>query len=289
MPKKWTNENVDKLLDGEKVYRVSDYVNIDTSMRWGCHDCGYEWETSFGNIKRGSRCAKCAGNIRLTNEEVDRRIANRSIQRISEYVNRESVMQWKCLDCNSFFPAKFGNIHSGKGCPSCAGNKKKCNEEVDRIIAHRPLCRLGDYDGKDNPVSWRCNMCNHVWEATFRNINQGKGCPKCCVYRPTPTSLYIGIVQKGDSYYLKPGITSYESMRKRYQSGSEDERKSIRSVDQLRFYTQKESCIDLERDLIAFCTSILGEPVAGHEWFRLPDEDELDEILIYFKKITQRK
>jgi hypothetical protein len=64
---------------------------------------------------------------------------------------------------------------------------------------------------------------------------------------------------------------------------------NVKQVDQLRFHTQKESCIDLERDLIAFCKRILGEPVAGHEWFRLPDEDELDEILIYFKKITQRK
>src|ERR1700722_8728552 len=126
---KLTNEIIDLLLKGRKIVRIEDYINNRTPISFRCIKCRYEWKTVSTNILYGRRtgCPQCAGISQLTNEEVDRRLQGRSIVRASNYINRDTPIGFKCLDCFYSWIAKPGNIIgiSQTGCPKCSQGKNE--------------------------------------------------------------------------------------------------------------------------------------------------------------------
>lgn len=195
MPVPLTNEIVDQRLAGRPIVRLGEYVDCRIPMRWGClaPGCGYEWETRFSNVDKGHGCRACAGFLPLTNEVVDQRLAARPLERVSDYVNNETLMLWRCLTtgCGHEWSATFSNVQRGNTCPSCSGHVPLTNEVVDQRLAARPLERVSDYVNAVTPMKWRCLVpgCGYEWTSSFGNIQKGTSCKACAGLLPLTNEI----------------------------------------------------------------------------------------------------
>lgn len=116
-----TNEIIDERLVGRNIIRIDNYVDVGTTIKFKCQLDNRVWESTVNNIFNGQGCPACSGKEKLNNDIVDERIKGRKLLRISDYINNEEHITWKCLKdgCNHEFPASFGNISNGRGCPIC--------------------------------------------------------------------------------------------------------------------------------------------------------------------------
>lgn len=309
MARHLTNDDIDKRLEGSTIKRVGRYVNSSTHTEWMCLECNYSWPARWNSVKHKKKCPYCEKvkerkrsrkkeeekksrrpRSKYTKEEADAKLEELGFIRLDPWVNVSTENSFKCAKCGGVSKKAFKQFSRYKSCKHCHPRCiSESSQEVDMILSERNIERMGEWKNGASKMDLKCMVCKKTWKQAFKYIKRGSGCPECANNHATPTSLYMGIVHTQKGYYLKPGVTSLDSMKSRYAYDSKASAGKPISIDQLRFYTQKESCLDLERDLIAFCRKILGEPEVGNEWFRLPDEDELDQILIYFKQITRGK
>ena len=143
-----SNEEIDMRLDGRKIQRLSNYPGkVSIKMKWKCLLDEHTWEATANDICYGKGCPKCAENIKLTNEEIDKRLQSRSIVRISEYPGRNNIkMKWKCLIDGDEWWAPATNIFYKKcpsGCPKC---KRKSEHRVEEIIKEMNVVYIKQYN-----------------------------------------------------------------------------------------------------------------------------------------------
>lgn len=177
-----TNEEIDRRLEGRNIERVGDCKGALKKISWKCLVCGHFWDaTPSGITSQHKGCPKCAPTFPLTNEDIDRRLVGRDIQRISDYFNANSIMVWKCLVCQNEWEARSRTvINQEKGCPSCAGNRPLTNADVDRRLADRSVERVDDYKNMVSDMTWKCLSCSNTWLATAQHVlNNKSGCPLC--------------------------------------------------------------------------------------------------------------
>jgi len=198
----WTNEKIDDYLikNNRNIKRLNNFSkNCCEKMEWECLIDGYKWVTSFSKIFHMNHgCHKCAGNIPLSNDLIDKFLLEnkRQIKRIGDYKNNKTKIEWQCLIDKKTWEAKPDAImmknrtNKYTGCPECRyrditcnQKKKLTNEKIDKILidTKRPIIRLGDYLGhKDAPIEWQCLIDGHKWTVSPGNVlNNKSGCPIC--------------------------------------------------------------------------------------------------------------
>jgi hypothetical protein len=118
---------------------------------------------------------------RLTVEEVDKRLLERGIKRLGEYVYTKTPCLLKCLKetCGCEWQAIPNNIFKGGGCPRCSGCERLTNEIIDQRLIGRDIKRIGECKRSMTKTLWGCLICNHEWQASPGDIFQGNGCPRC--------------------------------------------------------------------------------------------------------------
>jgi transcription initiation factor IIE alpha subunit len=184
--KKLSNEVVDTRLIGKNIRRLDTYVDAKTPINFQCDICHHIWMALFNSINSGSGCPHCV-NIakRLTNEEIDNRLAERPIKRLSNYTGHKgSPTQFQCLieKCKYSWKTSVSSVLNGKsGCPKCSGHLPLSNEIIDQRLENRPIRRISGYEGANIPMQFQCEIdgCYHIWKTSFNHINEGTGCPKC--------------------------------------------------------------------------------------------------------------
>lgn len=98
---------------------------------------GYEWETSFNNIKQGNRCPKCSGHAKIDNiNEVNQWLSENDkdfvcIEYCGDVINKSL---FRCKICNDTWYSTFNNIKNGNCCPHCSMSKgeKECKKYFDK-------------------------------------------------------------------------------------------------------------------------------------------------------------
>lgn len=184
---KLTNEEFDQKLLNRNIKRVDDYISADDKITFVCliNDCGYKWQATphgIGNGKTG--CPQCTNHIKLTNDIIDKRLKNKNIKRMSDYIENKETMSFLCLieNCNYYWKTIFSSIDGGTGCPQCVGKAKLTNEIIDEKLISRLIKRLDNHINANTPVLFRCEIesCQHEWLTTTNSIlNKRTGCPKC--------------------------------------------------------------------------------------------------------------
>lgn len=108
-----------------------------------------------------------------------------------EYVSFKSHKKiwWRCSKGHSYQNSPYKRTERNQGCPYCSG--RYATKENNLLVYHPDICKEWDYelncDEKPEnytPVSgkkvwWKCQKCNHEWQATIGNRTRGNGCPKC--------------------------------------------------------------------------------------------------------------
>lgn len=136
---KKNNDIIDKILIGNNIIRLGNYVNCDIPTEFQCMICNNKWITrprSIINEKTG--CPKCAViSNSLNNDIVDQRLIGTNIIRIGKYTKIDKPIDFKCLECMSIFNIKpLYILNKGRGCNVCTLSKgeklifsilKECN------------------------------------------------------------------------------------------------------------------------------------------------------------------
>lgn len=193
--KKTPIKEVDAILAERGIERAGPYIGTTqkpTPLR--CGTCDHEWNASISNIKIGGGCPTCAGNARLTIEQVDAILAERGFERAGPYPR--SVLKptpLRCGTCAHEWNARITNIKQGSGCPACHAEKTFLSvEQVDAILTERGFERAGPYIGTTHkPTPLRCGACSNEWNANINNIKRGNGCPSCARDPWQPQGVYI--------------------------------------------------------------------------------------------------
>ncbi len=155
------------------------YKNNSTHLKIKCN-CGYIWNITFKNVRKGHWCPKCAGNIRYSFKEVREIMAIRNGELLTKkYINNRQSLLIKCK-CKHEWRSQLTHILEGHWCHACAGVDKKDIEYARHIIkSHNGLLLSKIYKNVDSPLKVQCNKCENIWYPTISNIKAGKWCRYC--------------------------------------------------------------------------------------------------------------
>lgn len=170
------------------IEAVDKYINSYTPILHRCKIHNIIWKTSPISILQGCGCIEC-GKEKLYKQKAkthkeyteELKITNPNIIPIEKYVNSVTPILHKCLVDNYKWNACPGNILLGNGCPKCAGNIKKSQEEyVEEVSINNPNIEvLGKYISANTPIAHKCKTHNIQWLAMPSVILHGCGCSEC--------------------------------------------------------------------------------------------------------------
>lgn len=112
---------------------------------WLCPQCGYEWEASPNNRKRGSGCPCCSGRVPKSGvndlatlcpglmEEWDFQ-KNADLNPHQLLPGSGKRAWWKCSQCGHEWEAVIASRTKGHGCPKCAKQKKRPKSETKGLV-----------------------------------------------------------------------------------------------------------------------------------------------------------
>lgn len=165
---------------------MEEYKNGRTKLKVHCDICGLEFDVQPLSLYMGHGCPKCKGVKKKTTDEFVNEVKeiNKDIVVIGEYKNDYTKIELQCSVCGEKWSATPHSLLQQKGCPCCAGTKKKThNEFVDEIKAiHPDITIVGEYINNKSPVLCLCNKCNKQFIGIPHNmLSQRNGCPNCSV------------------------------------------------------------------------------------------------------------
>ncbi len=180
-----TAEFAEKLFSVNKdIEIIGEYLGSGEKIHVKCKKCNYEWNpTANSLISQNTGCPKCAGNLKLTNEQFLERMKkiNPSIIIASKYINNHSFIQCICERCGYVWRARAGALLRGTGCGKCARNIKKSTEEFKKELKDifPTITVIGEYKNTNTKIKVHCNVCGYEWLSIPNNLLNHEGCPKC--------------------------------------------------------------------------------------------------------------
>ena len=181
--KKRTIENMQEIAKSRGGKCLSKkYVNMQTNLEWECAE-GHRWKSKPVNIcNAGSWCAKCAGILQLTIEEMQEIAKSRGGKCLSKkYVDSRTKLEWECAEGHRW-KVSGHTVKSGTWCPKCAGVLQLTIEQMQAIAKERGgKCLSKKYVNKKTKLEWECAN-GHRWKANSDNIeHNGAWCPECSI------------------------------------------------------------------------------------------------------------
>lgn len=132
----WADEYIRKKTDG-RFYRISDYINMDSSITIRCNECGNFKTINFCSL-RGNRqvcCLNCAEKElkeRKEREKIEKQkvkeqkaLKKAELKRIKACSGKQITMRF-CIDCNTLL------INERERCIKCRKRIENKNHEIKR-------------------------------------------------------------------------------------------------------------------------------------------------------------
>lgn len=179
-------EEVRRLV-GEEYSVKGEYTNARNPIEMVHHKCGHEFATSPYSFTapKGTRCPKCARNIRWTTEkfrgEVYKQVGE-EYTFLDEYTNNSTKMRCVHQVCGYEWRISSVNfLDKGARCPKCAGNARVTHKEfTDRVqkIHGKNYKFLEEYVSTHTPIKY-LHSCGYEGKISPANILRGRECPQC--------------------------------------------------------------------------------------------------------------
>ncbi len=172
---------------------LDEFVNVNSYLKVRCKECGYEWQSKGENLLQGRRCPICskqAGAKKkiMSEEKFKQRLKknNPDIEIIGKFLAVTERVQVRCLLCGYEWNPIADNILRGKGCCKCGIQKRTQKrkftlEEYASKLQNitSDISVIGEYNGTQNRVAVKCNVCGYEWSPVANALLRGSGCPKC--------------------------------------------------------------------------------------------------------------
>ena len=121
--KKKTIEEIKPAIELGNEYELLSkiYINDPSKLEILHKFCGYVFWMSWNGFKRGHRCPKCSGILKLTIEYVKPAIelGNEYELLSDEYINNKTELEILHKSCGDVFWMSYANFSHGRRCPKC--------------------------------------------------------------------------------------------------------------------------------------------------------------------------
>jgi hypothetical protein len=184
-----TFKEMQALAAGRAGYCLSSAsVGSSKLVRWKC-SLGHEWQARASSVKAGTWCPRCAGNQKLTLEEMQKIARVRGGRCISSvYINGRYPLLWECRLGHRWkaSPAKVkdGSRRKGTWCLACYDLRRKfhARQSIERMSAIAlslgGTCISAEYLSSKSKLIWECSR-GHRWQALPVSVIHGTWCPVC--------------------------------------------------------------------------------------------------------------
>ena len=176
--------NLAKIKNGALLSKS--YLGDNIKLKWSCKN-GHEWQATPNNIKNGTWCPMCYGNVKYSIKEIKDFAKSKNGECLSDvYLNNKQKLTWRCEN-NHSWEATFHKIKMGTWCPLCArveNGKKKIKysySDISDIIKSKGgelLSSNIEYINTQSIIKIACSY-GHIWETKTINTIHGRWCPKC--------------------------------------------------------------------------------------------------------------
>lgn len=176
------------------------YVNSSTKILHKClkKECGHEWVVRPNDVLKGYGCPKCAGNKKRTHEEYVEMVKNinQNIEVVEKYINDNTPIKHKCNIDLYEWNASPSHILRGSGCPKCAKNAHRTQEEYTKLVQkiNPDVEVLGIYVNAHTKILHKCKKDGYEWETEPNHIINGMGCPVCAKKTIGPPPNYTNSI-----------------------------------------------------------------------------------------------
>lgn len=110
-------------------------------------------------------------------------VINNNIEVKEQYIGANVPILHKCKRDGYEWKIKPSHALRGHGCPVCANNVRKTNEQYLCEIKEKGInvVPLEKYVNHKTPILHRCIIHNYDWTTTPERVLNGKGCPRCAI------------------------------------------------------------------------------------------------------------
>lgn len=138
MGERLTHEIVNKRLAamGAGIRLIGPYINNRVKSVYAC-SYGHQWEATASNILSGRGCPVCAGQIPLTTEVINSRLAPVGITLSGNFNTVNHKAAFKCSKGHEW-DALPAMVMSGNGCPYCAVRNVYGRQGVKLYVMNYP-------------------------------------------------------------------------------------------------------------------------------------------------------
>jgi len=179
MNKKLTIEYVRSEFEKEGCTLLSEeYVNSKTKLNYRCSK-GHEHSIKFNNWKNGDRCSTCAGNTKLTLEQIREQFNHDGYTLLSKkYINAKTKLDYRCSEGHEY-SITWDKWKSGHRCNYCSGNIKKNLRNVELAFEKEDYILLSkEYINAQNKLDYRCPK-GHEHGIKWNHWQRGHRCITC--------------------------------------------------------------------------------------------------------------
>ena len=157
-----------------KTYRGS-----SGKLRWACMN-GHQWEAHPLNIKNGTWCPYCYGNVKKSIKDVEEIANDRGFELLSsEYRGTNGKLRWRCTKGHEW-SASPRRVAGGTGCPKCAGNILGINDVSSFALEHGCVLKSQKYKNNRQKLVFSCRE-GHEFEMSWAYFKRmgARACPIC--------------------------------------------------------------------------------------------------------------
>lgn len=153
-------------------------TNTQAKTVWECKQ-GHKWEACHNNIQKGRSCPVCSGKAPKTPKDYRALAEKRGFHWSGpEVPNVATKTEWECEQGHRW-KTRYHDIQQGSGCPFCSGRARKTPADYHALAEERCFRWSGpEVPNIQTRTGWECKQ-GHRWEAPYRSIQQGSGCPVC--------------------------------------------------------------------------------------------------------------
>ena len=179
-------------------------VNGCEKTDWVCEAHGHKFSTSYGTLRQGTGCPRCAEKVSQANLHYRKRNTARDYKQVSKdsrwkltgsvpkYATDKT--EWTCKLCNTKKMMTLTYVKRGLKlgkccCMSCrskglSDHRSRHSAEKYHETAEKANLRwLGTKPPRNvnTPTAWECKDpdCGYIYEKPYRNVRDSLRCPRC--------------------------------------------------------------------------------------------------------------
>jgi hypothetical protein len=182
-------------------YRLLEFTKSTERMKLLCLN-GHEFMMYISNFRKGQRCSRCVGGVRLSYSYIKERVEVEGYTLLSDsYKNNTTKLNMVCPNGHSI-KMSWNNFKNGNRCYICNGGVRLTYSYIKEHVESEGYELLSKtYENSSSKITLKCPL-GHVYKAKWNDFQQGTRC-STCFRNVAPTVDYIRDFAKGRGYVVE--------------------------------------------------------------------------------------